>query len=43
MWREVNMDKNARMLEKMGNALVDLLVKYRNAVLSNRMAMKPSL
>jgi hypothetical protein len=40
---EVNMDKDARMLEKMGNALVDLQVKYRNSSLSDRMAMKPVL
>ena len=37
------MDKDARMLEKMGNALVDLQVKYRNSSLSDRMAMKPAL
>jgi hypothetical protein len=37
------MDKDARMLEIMGNALVDLQVKYRNSSLSDRMAMKPAL
>lgn len=37
------MDKDAQMLEKMGNALVDLEVKYRNSSLSDRMAMKPAL
>ena len=37
------MDNDAKMLEAMGNALVDLQVKYRNSSLANRMAMKPAL
>lgn len=37
------MDRDAEMLQKMGNALVDLQVKYRNSSLSERMTMKPAL
>ncbi len=37
------MDNDTIMLEKMGNALVDLQVKYRNSSLEDRMAMKPAL
>ncbi len=37
------MDRDAEMLQKMGNALVDLQVKYRNSSLSERMAIKPAL
>ncbi len=37
------MDNDTIMLEKLGNALVDLQVKYRNSSLEDRMAMKPAL
>jgi len=37
------MDKDTLMLQKMGNAIVDLQVKYRSSSLSDRMAMKPAL
>jgi len=37
------MDNDSLMLQKMGNALVDLQVKYRNSSLEDRMAMKPAL
>lgn len=37
------MDRDALMLQKMGNALIDLQVKYRNSSLSERMALKPAL
>jgi hypothetical protein len=37
------MDKDARMLEEMGNAVVDLTVKYRSSSLRDRMALKPAL
>jgi hypothetical protein len=37
------MDKDTLMLQQMGNALVDLEVKYRSSSLSDRMAMKPAL
>jgi hypothetical protein len=37
------MDNDTKMLAAMGNALVDLQVKYRNSSLADRMAIKPSL
>jgi hypothetical protein len=37
------MDKDTVMLQQMGNALVDLQVKYRSSNLSDRMAIKPAL
>ena len=37
------MDNDAKMLKEMGDALVDLQVKYRSSSLSDRMALKPSL
>jgi len=37
------MDKDTEMLKKMGNALVDLEVKYRSSSLSDRVAMRPVL
>lgn len=37
------MDNDAVMLEKLGNAIVDLQVKYRAAPLKDRMLMRPSL
>lgn len=37
------MDKDAQMLEKMGNAIIDLEVKYRSSNLSDRAALKPVL
>jgi len=36
-------DADAAMLEKMGNALVDLEVKFRNSSLSERVEMRPAL
>ena len=36
------MDNDAQMLQRMGNALVDLQVKYRSSPLSERIALKPS-
>jgi hypothetical protein len=37
------MDNDAKMLKEMGDALVDLQVKYRSSSLIERMALKPSL
>ena len=37
------MDNDTQMLETMGDALVDLQVKYRNSSLVDRMTMKASL
>jgi hypothetical protein len=37
------MDNDAKMLQAMGNALVNLQIKYRKSPLTERMAMKPSL
>ena len=37
------MDNDAAMLQKMGDALTDLQVKYRASNLADRMALKPSL
>jgi hypothetical protein len=37
------MDNDAKILAAMGNALVDLQVKYRNSPLADRMMMKPTL
>ncbi|MEW6108405.1 MAG: hypothetical protein AB1632_04435 [Nitrospirota bacterium] len=37
------MDRDAEMLQKMGNAVVDMQVKYRSSALSERMAMKPAM
>jgi hypothetical protein len=41
-WRVI-VDRDAEMLQKMGNAVIDMQVKYRNSSLSDRMAMKPDL
>jgi hypothetical protein len=41
--RRNEMDKDSKMLEEMGNALIDLQVKYRASSLSDRMALKPAL
>ncbi len=37
------MDNDTQMLEAMGNAVVDLQVKYRNSPLPDRMLMRPTL
>lgn len=36
-------DKDGVMLEEMGNALIDLEVKFRNSTLQERVAMRPML
>ena len=37
------MDNDAKMLEAMGQALIDLQIKYRASSLSDRMTLKPAL
>jgi hypothetical protein len=37
------MDKDAKMLQEVGDAVVDLAVKYRSSGLRDRMALKPAL
>ena len=37
------MDKDVEMIRKMGNAVVDLQVKYRSSSLSERMEIRPQL
>ena len=37
------MDDDAKMLEAMGQAIIDLEVKYRASSLADRMTMKPDL
>ncbi|MFQ5604322.1 MAG: hypothetical protein ACE5HS_13725 [bacterium] len=37
------MDKDAKILQEMGNAVIDLQVKYRNSTLSDRVSLKPTL
>jgi len=37
------MDNDTKMIKEMGEALIDLQVKYRSSSLSDRMTMKPAL
>jgi oligoribonuclease NrnB/cAMP/cGMP phosphodiesterase (DHH superfamily) len=37
------MDNDTKMIKEMGEALIDLQVKYRSSSLSDRMALKPAL
>ena len=37
------MDNDTKMIQEMGEALIDLQVKYRSSSLTDRMAMKPAL
>jgi len=37
------MDRDTQMLQEMGNAVIDLMVKYRCSSLSERMTLKPAL
>ena len=37
------MDNDSKILQKMGNAVIEMQVKYRRSSLTDRMAMKPLL
>ena len=37
------MDNDTKMIQEMGEALIDLQVKYRSSSLTDRMSMKPAL
>ncbi len=39
----MDMDNDTKMLQEMGEALIDLQVKYRSSSLADRVTMKPAL